>query len=318
VFPLGTTTVTWAATDEAGNTATATQTVTVVDREPPSITAPAAITQNTDPGKATATIDPGTATATDNAGTATVTGTRSDGKALRDPYPVGTTTLTWTATDPSGNTATATQTVTVRDGEPPTITAPADQAVEATSSAGATDASAFMASATDNVTVSPSIVYAVGGRPITRGYVFSLGETVVTVTATDEAGNSSSATFRVMVRDTTAPVITATVTPSTLWPPNGKAVTVQVSGRITDLGSGVDPASATFTTVDSYGQVQPHGTFGVDSNGNFSFSLQLEARRNGQDKAGRTYSITIRVKDKAGNLGTLTLSVLVPHDQGNG
>jgi len=40
-FPLGINTVTWSATDTAGNTGTATHTVTIVDTTPPSITAPA-------------------------------------------------------------------------------------------------------------------------------------------------------------------------------------------------------------------------------------------------------------------------------------
>ncbi len=46
-------------------------------------------------------------------GTPTVTSTRSDGKALTDPYPVGSTTVTSTATDGCGNTTTCTATVTV-------------------------------------------------------------------------------------------------------------------------------------------------------------------------------------------------------------
>jgi probable HAF family extracellular repeat protein len=114
VFPVGTTTVTWTATDEAGNRTTATQTVTVVDREPPTVTAPADITQSTDPGKETATIDPGLATATDNVRVASLVWSRSDGaRNLTDPFPVGTTIITWMATDEAGNTATATQRVTV-------------------------------------------------------------------------------------------------------------------------------------------------------------------------------------------------------------
>lgn len=42
-----------------------------------------------------------------------VTGTRSDGLALSAKYPVGTTTVTWRATDPCGNTASAPTTVTI-------------------------------------------------------------------------------------------------------------------------------------------------------------------------------------------------------------
>jgi len=66
-------------------------------------------------------VDPGTPTAADNCGTPTVTGVRSDGEALGAPYPKGTTTITWTATDGSGNQASCTQTITVVDNEPPVI-----------------------------------------------------------------------------------------------------------------------------------------------------------------------------------------------------
>src|SRR5204863_1118888 len=40
------------------------------------------------------------------------------------------------------------------------------------------------------------------------GSVFALGTTAVNATATDEAGNASSCSFSVTVRDTTAPAIT--------------------------------------------------------------------------------------------------------------
>lgn len=43
----------------------------------------------------------------------TVAGARSDGATLSDPYPVGTTPITWTATEASGHTVTCTQQVTV-------------------------------------------------------------------------------------------------------------------------------------------------------------------------------------------------------------
>ena len=45
-------------------------------------------------------------TATDNVSTTfTFEGTRSDGLVLGDPYPIGQTTITWTATDETGNTS---------------------------------------------------------------------------------------------------------------------------------------------------------------------------------------------------------------------
>src|SRR5262249_20170754 len=98
LYPVGTTAITWTATDAAGNRASCTQTVTVEDREKPVLTCPAAITTGTDPGQCTAAVNPGTATAQDNCpGAVAVSGTRSDGQPLTAPYPLGTTTITWSA-----------------------------------------------------------------------------------------------------------------------------------------------------------------------------------------------------------------------------
>lgn len=45
-------------------------------------------------------------------------------------YPIGTTTLVWTTTDVSGNTATCEQHITVSDNEPPSFTAPEDVTIQ--------------------------------------------------------------------------------------------------------------------------------------------------------------------------------------------
>jgi hypothetical protein len=118
-FPVGTTTVN--CTTQAGPSCSFT--VTVNDTENPVITCPANITVGNDPGLCSATVNPGVATATDNCPGVTVSGTRSDGQPLNAPYPVGTTTITWKATDAVGNMATCPQTITVNDVEPPVITA---------------------------------------------------------------------------------------------------------------------------------------------------------------------------------------------------
>ena len=106
--------VTINATDCEGNGAiTAIWTKDVTDETPPEITCPANV-EVCDEGLGFATVDPGTATATDNCDPSPqVAGVRSDGKALDDPYPVGTTTITWTATDACGNSSQCDQTVTV-------------------------------------------------------------------------------------------------------------------------------------------------------------------------------------------------------------
>ncbi|MDQ6980583.1 MAG: HYR domain-containing protein, partial [Ghiorsea sp.] len=107
-FPLGITTVTWSATDAAGNTATAQQQVTVQDTTPPVITAPAAVTGISQDGYAVA-VNIGQATATDAFNPVSII---NDAPAT---FPIGNTTVTWSATDANNNSATATQLVTVTD-----------------------------------------------------------------------------------------------------------------------------------------------------------------------------------------------------------
>jgi hypothetical protein len=115
-------------------------------------------------------------------------------------FPIGTTTVTTTATDASGNAAQGTFTVTVRDTTAPVVTAPANQTLEATSAAGAT--ATFAATATD--AVGPVTFSATPAS----GSTFALGTTTVTVTATDAYTNAASTTFTVTVKDTTAPALT--------------------------------------------------------------------------------------------------------------
>lgn len=122
-FPVGTTVVTCTATDVGGNHSSCSFTVTVRDAQPPTIVCPPNKTASNTPGQCSANVNPGTAVAADNCPTGvTVGGSRSDGLALTAPYPVGTTTITWTARDAAGNQASCTQTIVVSDTQAPTIT----------------------------------------------------------------------------------------------------------------------------------------------------------------------------------------------------
>jgi hypothetical protein len=107
--------VTWTATDAAGNSASATQTVTVSDTTAPTLTAPADVT--VEAAGLQTVVELGAATATDSVDPdPTVT---SDAPAT---FSLGSTVVTWTATDAAGNSASATQTVTVIP-RPITVTA---------------------------------------------------------------------------------------------------------------------------------------------------------------------------------------------------
>jgi hypothetical protein len=116
--------------------------------------------------------------------------------------------------------------------------------------------------------------------------------------------------------DTTPPAITASANPATLWPPNGKMVPVTISGTITDAETGVNASTAAYAVTDEYGKIQPRGGITLGSNGSYSFTVSLEASRNGNDQDGRHYTITVSATDNAGNPDVASTVVTVPHDQG--
>lgn len=101
--------VTWSFADASGNVTTATQNVIIADVSAPSIAAPADVSVVANAAGCTATgVALGTETTSDNC-----TGTISVTNDAPTSYPLGNTTVTWTATDVAGNIATATQVVTV-------------------------------------------------------------------------------------------------------------------------------------------------------------------------------------------------------------
>ncbi|MCS6846773.1 MAG: HYR domain-containing protein [Anaerolineae bacterium] len=195
LFGLGSTTVNCRATDNSGNTATGSFKVNVGDTTPPVLAMPSDLTiEATSSAGAPVNFSVGAEDEVDGA-IAPVCSPRAG-----TTFPLGTTTVTCRVTDSAGNSASGSFRVTVRDTTAPTISVPADQTVEATSEAGATVS--FNAAAKD--TVDGVITPICTPR---SGSVFGLGSTPVTCRATDNAGNAASASFNVIVRDTTPPVL---------------------------------------------------------------------------------------------------------------
>jgi hypothetical protein len=193
---LGPNTVTMTATDAAGHSASRPATVTLVDTQLPSIAAPAAVTASTNPGQCTASeVALGRPVAGDNCAGAQVT---NDAPAV---FPKGLTLVTWTATDASGNVATATQAVTVIDTTTPTavaqnVTVHLDAAGTARLTAAQVNNGSADACGIATVTISPSTFTC-----------SNVGLNTVTLTVTDTDGNVGTATAQATVVDDVAPTV---------------------------------------------------------------------------------------------------------------
>jgi subtilisin-like proprotein convertase family protein len=304
-FPVGTTTVTYTAKDAAGNVAQCSFTVEVVDNTPPTIAGcPSDITVTTGPGRLTcdqvATWTP--PTATDNCPGVVLTSDHTPG----DIFPVGTTTVTYTAKDVAGNTSQCSFKITVVDTTPPAIAGcPSDFTVATGPGRLTCDQIAVWTppTATDNC---PGVVLTSDRNP---GDIFPVGTTTVTYTAKDVAGNASQCRFNVNVVDSTPPLISGlSASPSTIWPPNHKLILVNIPYAASDNCAVIGTSlSATSNEPDSgSGDIQlipgdPH-------------HLYLRADRLGTG-TGRIYTVKATATDSHGNVSQESLQVLVPHDQ---
>ena len=203
---LGTTTITLTATDGSGNTAQCMVNQTVVDTTNPVITVCASTPANISANGSCQGIAPdltGSVTATDNCtGSPTITQSPAAGATLG----LGTTTITLTATDGSGNTAQCMVNQTVVDTTNPVITVcastPANISANGSCQGIAPDLTGSV-TATDNCTGSPTIT-----QSPAAGATLGLGTTTITLTATDGSGNTAQCMVNQTVVDTTNPVIT--------------------------------------------------------------------------------------------------------------
>ncbi|MFM7645005.1 MAG: gliding motility-associated C-terminal domain-containing protein [Sphingomonadales bacterium] len=168
--------------------------VFIGDNTAPVITAPLNVTVTPNLGCEAIGVTLGTPVTSDNCSVASVT---NDAPAI---FPIGTTTVTWTVTDGSGNVTTATQLVTVVDQTAPTAIAPANVTVSSNNFCEATGVDLGMPIATDNCTNNLTII---NNAPAT----YPLGTTTVTWTITDAAGNVTTVDQAVTVIDETAPVV---------------------------------------------------------------------------------------------------------------
>jgi hypothetical protein len=200
------------------------------------------------------------------------------------------------------------------DTTPPTISCPAPVNIEAGPGCTAPMPDIRnLATVNDNVTPASSLVLS---QSVSSGSILQLGTRPVRITARDAANNSAFCDTNVIVRDTTPPVITAaSASPSTLWPPNHKMISVNLSATTSDNCS----SNCQITQVQSNEPVSgtENGDLSPDWQITGPLKLQLRAERRGSGN-GRVYTITITCTDSSGNASNRTVKVTVPHDRGNG
>jgi hypothetical protein len=230
-------------------------------------------------------------------------------------FPVGTTTITYTATDAAGNTSTATQTVTVLDNTPPVITLNGPGTITLEIHTPFVDPGA---TASDNC--AGNVPVSVSGAV----NVNVVGTYTLIYNATDASGNHATPVTRtVIVQDTTAPTITLNGRNISLWAPNHQYETIKVTDLVASVSDNGDSSLSVGSVVIA--QVtsdeledSPNGGDGNTLNDIVIApdckSVQLRAERDG-NLNGRVYTITFQVRDSAGNVGTVTAKVTVPRTQ---
>jgi len=301
-------TITYTATDGGGNQASVDRTVIVQDTTKPVITlnAPASVTVECH----TSFTDPG-ATASDTCDTsvpATVSGTV-------DVNTPGTYALTYNAMDDSGNQADPVQrTVTVVDTIAPTITLNGANPMTVECHTTFTDPGATahdICSADFPATASGSV------------NVNVVGSYTITYNASDAAGNNATAVTRtVNVIDTTAPTITLNSYAPSMWPPNHKYTTFQLTQFVTGASDSCNTSLGLTNVVIEKVTSDEIENGGGDGNTMNDIviaanckSVQLRSEREGGGN-GRVYTITFKVTDASGNDGRATAKVVVPHNPG--
>ncbi|MCL6582617.1 MAG: PQQ-binding-like beta-propeller repeat protein [bacterium] len=217
-FPVGTTIVKVTARDNSGNVSLCSFPVTVKDIEPPRILCPSDIVVSATGPKTRVNF---VATASDNTDQSPqiVSDYQPDSE-----FPLGVTKVKVMAKDASGNSSTCYFTVTVKDTTPPLIICPSDMIVSA---AGPKTRVNYSATASDDIDPKPQILY-----DPAPGSEFPLGTTQVTATAKDSSGNSTTCSFKVTVRDSTAPIIRCPQ--SLVIPAEGRMTRVSYTVTATD------------------------------------------------------------------------------------
>ncbi|GAX26238.1 hypothetical protein FisN_16Lu081 [Fistulifera solaris] len=195
-FDLGSTSVTFSVSDDSGNAASCSMTVQVNDEQDPTITCPPDITTTTDIDTCTSLVAIGSASAEDNCDI-----DLDPQPDFVGPFTLGSTSVTFSVSDDSDNTASCIMTVQVSDEQDPTITCPPSIITTTDPDTCTSSVDIGSASAVDNCDID------LDPQPDFSG-PFDLGSTSIIFRVDDDSGNFASCSMTVLVNDEQAPTIT--------------------------------------------------------------------------------------------------------------
>ncbi|MCG1671044.1 putative Ig domain-containing protein [Staphylococcus epidermidis] len=286
--------VTVTTTDESGNSETTTFTIDVEDTTKPTVESVADQTQevNTE-------IEPIKIEATDNSGQAVtnkvdglpdgVTFDEATNTISGTPSEVGSYDITVTTTDESGNATETTFTINVEDTSKPTVESVADQTQEVN-----TEIEPIKIEATDNS--GQAVTNKVDGLPdgvtfdeatnTISGTPSEVGSYDITVTTTDESGNSETTTFTIDVEDTSKPTVES------------------VADQTQEVNTEITPIKIEAT--DNSGQTVTNKVEGLPDGVTFDEATNTIS---GTPSEVGSYDITVTTTDESGNVTETTFTI---------
>ncbi len=324
---VGTVSVTLTATDECGNSSNCNFDVTITNTS--------SITWTNQPTNTTIECDEsntptntGSATATTTCGSGGINVVYADATSTGTCTNASTIIRTWTATDNCGNSENYAQTITIEDNTAPTISCPTSQNQNATN--GTDDVLAdytTMATISDNCSTNGNITVT---QSPAIGSTQNVGTISITLTATDECGNSTNCNFNVTITNNSSitwtnqpPNTTIECNDSNLPTNTGSAIASTTCGSgglnfvysdATSAGSCANASTITRTwrATDNCGNSENHVQIVTIEDNTAPIvtcpATQNQNATNGTDDMLAVYTAIAAVNDNCSSIGNITVT----------